>query len=272
MAVDLTGKVIIITGVSSGIGAATAVECARAGMDLVINARREDRLKRVAESVKGLGRRAAIVTGDVTEAGISERMLDAAEKEFGSFHSVFANAGYGMTKQVLDNTDEQLRRMFDVNFFAGVELLRAAGRRLLRSGRSGHLLMCSSCLSKFALPNHGAYSATKAAQNSICSAMRHELKSHGIDVSSVHPITTTTEFFKVSASVSECDPTNADLPKHSPRMFVQPPERVARAVVRCLRRPCSEVWTSHIVRTVAGAMTAFPRFYDWSIARAAPPD
>ena len=157
--------------------------------------------------------------------------------------------------------------MFDVNFFASVDLLRAAANRLLKAERQGHLLMCSSCLSKFALPNHSAYSATKAAQNAVCSAMRLELKHHGVYVSSVHPITTTTEFFEVSARLSGCNPVKADLSNHSPKMFVQPPQRVARAVVKCLRKPCPEVWTSHIVRTVAGIMTAFPRFYDWSMHR-----
>jgi len=262
MARDLTGKVIVITGASSGIGAATAVRCARAGMDVVLNARREDRLQEVARQAGEFGRRAVIVVGDVAEPGTSRRIVDTAEEEFGSFYALFANAGFGMNKAVIDTTDGQLRRMFDVNFFAGVELLSTAAHRLIRAGRGGHLLMCSSCLSKFALPNHGAYSATKAAQNAVCSAMRHEVHEHGIYVSSVHPITTKTEFFEVSAQVSECNPIEADLPRHSPKMFVQSPQRVAGAVVKCLRRPRPEVWTSYIVRTVAGFMTVFPRFYD----------
>ena len=267
MARELNGKVIIITGASSGIGAATALGCARAGMDLVINARRAARLEALAGEIAATGRRAVVVAGDVAEPGVSERLLASAERELGGYYAVFANAGYGMNKGVAENTDAQLRRMFDVNFFAGVELLRLAAQRLMTAGRGGHLLMCSSCLSKFALPNHGAYSATKAAQNAICSAMRHEIKNRGFYVSSVHPITTETEFFEVSAQVSECDPIEADLPRHSPKMFVQRPERVARAVVKCLRRPCPEVWTSHIVRTVAGVMTMLPRFYDLTASR-----
>jgi short-subunit dehydrogenase len=258
----LTDRVIIVTGASSGIGAATAVECARAGMDLVLNARRPDRLEVVAKHVRDLGRRTALVVGDVTEAGITSRMLDAAESTFGRFDAVFANAGYGSMRPVVHETDADLRRMFDVNFFASVDLLRAAAQRLIDRDRPGHLLMCSSCVSKFTLPRHGAYSATKAAQNAICSAMRLEHAAHGIYVSSVHPITTRTEFSAVSAAVSGREPPAAGTPDHAPRFFTQSPERVARAVVRCLRRPCPEVWTSHIVRSVAGVMTAFPRFTD----------
>jgi len=267
MARDLRGKVIIITGASSGIGAATALQCAQAGMDIVLNARREDRLEEVAGKIRQLNRKVALVVGDVTEPGIGRRMLDAAEEQFARFDVVFANAGYGMNKTVLDMTDEEWRRIFEVNLFAGIELLRAAAQRLLDRNTPGHLLMCSSCLSKFSLPRHSAYAATKAAQNAVCSAMRHELRHRDIYVSSVHPITTTTEFFEVSAHASGRPPEKAMLPDHTPGFLVQRPERVARAVVKCLRRPCPEVWTSLLVRTMAGFMTMSPRFYEWAIRR-----
>ena len=189
-------------------------------------------------------------------------LIDAAQQLPGGLDTVFANAGYATSKRVVDETEEELRRIFEVNFFASVDLLRAAARRLLAAKRPGHLLMCSSCVSKFALPKTASYAATKAAQNSICSAMRLEHRTDGIYVSSVHPITTRTEFFEVSARLSGKKPPEGGAPAHSPRLFTQPPERVARAVVRCLRRPRPEVWTSHIVRTVAAAVTMFPRLGD----------
>jgi NAD(P)-dependent dehydrogenase (short-subunit alcohol dehydrogenase family) len=264
---DLQGKTIIITGASSGIGAATALLCAEAGMDVVLSARREDRLREVVALVERRGRRAALVVRDVAGPGMSAHLLDAAEQQFGRHDIVFSNAGYGMNKTALEMTDEEWRRMFDVNFFSGVELLRAAAQRLIERDRPGHLLMCSSCLSKFSLPRHSAYAATKAAQNMLCSAMRHELRDQNIYVSSVHPITTTTEFFEASARAGGRPPEGASLPDHTPKFMVQRPERVARAVVRCLRRPCPEVWTSLLVRTMAGFMTISPRFYDWAIRR-----
>jgi NAD(P)-dependent dehydrogenase (short-subunit alcohol dehydrogenase family) len=269
MARDLTGKVIVITGASSGIGAATAVECAEAGMDVVLNARRADRLEQVAALVQGCGRGAAIVAGDVREPGISARMLETAADRFGRFDVVFANAGYGIEKPMARVEASELREIFEVNFFAAVELLREAAARLMRQKRGGHLLMCSSCISKFTLPWFGAYCATKAAQGHVCRAMRLELRPYGIEVASVHPITTTTEFFEAAAAASGLEPRHAELPRHAPRLFVQPPQRVARAVVRCLRRPRPEVWTSHVVRTVAGVMTMFPRFMDWAVGREA---
>jgi short-subunit dehydrogenase len=191
---DLHGKVIVITGASSGIGAATALACAKTGMNVVLNARRAEKLDAVAALARQAGAEAVTVVGDVTEPGISGRMLDAAYDRFDRFDAVFANAGYGFDLAAHEVSDEALRKIFDVNFFASTDLLNAAVSRLLAEGRRGHLLMCSSCLGKFTLPGHSAYSATKAAQAHMCTAMRIELEPRGIYVSSVHPITTTTEF------------------------------------------------------------------------------
>jgi short-subunit dehydrogenase len=268
MARDLHGKVIVITGASSGIGAATALACARAGMDVVLNARRADKLDAVADRVRQAGARPVTVNGDVTDPDHPARVLDAARDRFGRFDAVFANAGYGFDKAAHEVTDQELRRIFDVNFFAGVDLLNAAVSRLLAESRPGHLLMCSSCLGKFTLPGHSAYSATKAAQTHVCGAMRIELEPRGIYVSSVHPITTVTEFFEVSRRLSGRDTEGKTAPEHAPRLFVQPAERVANAVVRCLRRPRPEVWTSFTTRAVAAAMTLSPRFADFVLRQA----
>ena len=95
MPIDLTGRVLVITGASSGIGAATAVACAKAGLDAVLNGRDAGRLAQVAAAVRQVGRAAEIVVGDVTDPGLSAKLLDAATQRFGRFDVVFANAGYG---------------------------------------------------------------------------------------------------------------------------------------------------------------------------------
>jgi len=258
MGITLRDRVIVITGASSGIGAATAIACAAAGMHVVLNGRNEERLARVADQVRQHGREAEIVAGDVTAAGMSDRVLDAAERRFGSFHAVFANAGYGFGRAVHETDDAELRALFDVNFFAANDLLRAAARRLLAAERPGHLLMCSSCLSKFTFPHVSAYSATKAAQNHVCQAMRLELHSHGIAVSSVHPISTQTDFDARARELTAALGGKVERASASHDWMRQPPDRVARAVVRCLRRPRPEVWTSFTVRGFAALATLFP--------------
>lgn len=262
MARELTDKVIIITGASSGIGAAAAISCAQAGMDMVLNARRANRLQAVAAEVEALGRRAELVVGDVTEPGMSERLLDAAKSGFGGFYCVFANAGYGLRRAGVELGDAELRRIFEVDFFASFDLIRLAAQRLIAENRPGHLLMCSSCLAKFAMPYYAAYTAAKAAQNHFCRAMRLELARQDIYVSSVHPIATDTEFWSVAAKHTGISPGAAAAGMGSRHLFFQPPERVGRAVVKCLRRPKPEVWTSHTIRLVSVLFNAFPSLMD----------
>jgi short-subunit dehydrogenase len=266
---NLQGKVAVITGGSSGIGAATARALAAEGMDLVLAARRADRLTAVAQSIRAMGRRVETVEIDVAAPNASNALLDAAERAFGRFDVVFANAGYGMERAHHDTPEADLRHMFEVNFFASTDLITQAARRLIAADRKGHLLMCSSCLAKFTLPYYGAYAATKAAQGMMCRAMRFELEPHGIEVSSVHPVTTVTEFFEQSAARSGLQSTGSKVPDHAPKFFVQPPERVAKAIVRCLKRPRSEVWTSLAVRLAAGLITAFPGMFDGACRREA---
>ena len=266
---NLQGKVAVITGGSSGIGAATARALAAEGMDLVLAARRADRLTAVAQSIRAMGRRVETVEIDVAAPNASNALLDAAERAFGRFDVVFANAGYGMERAHHDTPEADLRHMFEVNFFASTDLITQAARRLIAADRKGHLLMCSSCLAKFTLPYYGAYAATKAAQGMMCRAMRFELEPHGIEVSSVHPVTTVTEFFEQSAARSGLQSTGSKVPDHAPKFFVQPPERVANAIVRCLKRPRSEVWTSLAVRLAAGLITAFPGMFDGACRREA---
>jgi short-subunit dehydrogenase len=231
-------------------------------MDVLLNGRSAERLAQVAAAVRACGRSAELVVGDVTEPGISARLLNTAVQRLGRFDVVFANAGYGFKKPTHELDDAELRRIFEVNFFSASELLSEAARRLIVARRPGHLLMCSSAVAKFTLPNFAAYSATKAAQNHFCRAMRMELRPHGIEVSSVHPITTRTEFFVRSAEYGGASAEARDRSSPGPKWLLQSPETVANAIVRCLRRPRPEVWTSVTVRAVAALMTLFPRLMD----------
>ncbi len=226
-------------------------------MDVLLNGRDTSRLADVAERIRGLGRRVQVVAGDVAQPGFAGHLLDVADEALDGFYAVFANAGYGFKKAAHETPLATLREIFEVNFFAGYELLTEAARRLIARDAPGHLLMCSSAVAKFALRDFSAYSATKAAQNHVCRAMRMELRPYHIEVSSVHPVTTATDFFVRAARLSD-----SAAAVRGPGPFVQPPERVARAVVRCLRRPRPEVWTSVLARLGAGIVTVFPRVLD----------
>jgi len=262
--VDLTDKPIVITGASSGIGAAAAVACARAGMPVALFARRADKLEFVARRVREAGSKAVVVVGSVDDPGSSATLLDACEGEFGPCYAALANAGYGQEAPCSSMPDADVRAMFETNFFACLDLARAAAARFVER-QQGHVLLTSSCLSKLGLPYYGCYSATKACQDHFGRAMRHELKPAGVAVSTVHPIGTKTEFFDVAHEKSAGGTTLMDRGK---QRFMQPPEAVADKIVRQLRKGVGgEVWTSRTARVAFAAADALPRLTDWGIGR-----
>ncbi len=266
MAIDLTGRTIAITGASSGIGRATAVACARAGMNVVLGARRADKLREVAEQIRAAGGNAEAVVMDVVKPGDNSRLIDAALAAFGSLYSVFSNAGYGIERTVLQYTDQELDQIFKTNFWSSLELMRLGAAHMLRNNPGpdrGHVLICSSCVSKIGLPNFAAYSATKALQDHFGRAMRIELAPSGVHVSTVHPIGTRTEFFDTAKDLSG----GARVSIQMPEIVKQPAETVANAIVRCLRKPKGEVWTSLPMRASLAFATLAPSLADWLLAR-----
>lgn len=266
MSRSLQDMVIAITGASGGIGSATAIACARAGMNVAISARRTDRLERVADEIRRLGRHAMVMRCDVGSDSDVMEFVARANRELGRLDAVFANAGYGFEAAAADMTATELRDIFEVNFFGTMRVIWAAVP-LFRTQRSGHILITSSAVGRFTLPFYSAYTATKAAQVQVGRAMRAELAPEGIEVSTVHPITTQTDFFEVSAMKS--GRRQIPLEQQIPRFFIQPPERVAEAIVRCLRSPRGEVWTCRSARLLAALLTACPSVADLVMRREA---
>lgn len=268
MAVDLRNRVIMITGASSGIGAASAVACAQAGMDVVVVARRRERLERVVDRIQQCGRRALPVVCDVSQDGDVDRVFEQTLRAFGRLDCLFANAGGGLIAPVMDTTQQMFRDLFETNFYGTLRFVWAAVsvmRRQPKEYPDGHVLICSSCVSELALPKYGAYCATKAAQDSIAQSLRAELAQERIHVSSVHPVTTQTEFFDCAGQRSPGD-KEANEPH---RFMVQSAEHVASRVVRCLRKPRPEVWPHVPTRYAMAICTAFPRLTAWAMRRMA---
>lgn len=271
MGVPLVGKPIAITGASSGIGAATALACARAGMPVALGARRTDKLEMLAERIRAEGGKALVVPLDVTKPEQCQAFVDRTVETFGSLYSVFANAGYGLERSIHETSDQEMRDLFEVNFFGTLNTIRPALRHLLDHPRRstpyrGHILICSSCVSKMALPYYGAYSATKAAQNHIGRAMKLELEHADLPVTTIHPIGTRTEFFDQVKSRS--NPPGDTLTAHTPGWFMQTSDRVAGRVVAALRRPRPELWIGLrglVVRLGVSVNTLVPAMADLTL-------
>lgn len=259
--IDLAGRPIAITGASSGIGMITALLCARARMPVALAARRLDRLEQLVFEIGREGGRAIAVECDVAKPADCERLIERTVSEFGGLYSVFANAGYGVEGGVCDLTDKAWRDIFEVNFWGTLNVIRPALPHMLAKGE-GHVMICSSVVSKMSIPNLAAYTTTKACQDHIGRALRLELGDK-VRVSTVHPIGTDTEFSQVVTEKSGNKPRTA----RSPETFRQTPEEVAKAVLACLRKPRGEVWTSTPARLLAAVGTAWPGFADMVLRR-----
>ena len=191
-------KVAIVTGASSGIGRETAIALARRGYRLVLGARRREKLEAVARACRDAGGQAEAVVTDVARQEQVESLVSAAVDTFGGLDVMVNNAGIGLRARVHETTDEQMRSLFDVNYYGVFYGCLAAGR-VMRRRRGGHIFNVSSVIGKRGAPFHGAYCATKAAICGLTDALRVEMKPCGVRVTCVCPVLTETEFFDVQA-------------------------------------------------------------------------
>jgi NADP-dependent 3-hydroxy acid dehydrogenase YdfG len=183
--------VFLITGASSGIGAATARHAADAGYRVVLAARSTDRLSALAEELGG-AERAIAVTCDVTDFGQQEAMVQAALDAFGRIDVAFANAGFGAARGFLEETPEHWRNMVLTNVLGCAFTIRATIASLQES--RGHLLLTSSVAGRRALQG-SLYSATKHAVTAMAESARQELNDTGVRVTSIEPGMVDTPFF-----------------------------------------------------------------------------
>jgi len=255
---SLQGRVAAITGASSGIGLACAELLAREGVAVVIGARRADRLADAAARIRRAGGRAEPVPIDVTNEADVERLVNRAESVFGGLDVMICNAGFGFYGTVEDTPPEIMRRMMDVNFFGTFYGARAALPIFRRQGR-GHLVIVSSIVGRRGIPFMSGYTATKAAQAGFAESLRSEFATSTIHVSLVVPISTETEFR--SAMRRDYGHSVEGL---GPR---QPVERVAAAIVGCVRRPRPEVYPHAKSRALAVLNIVAPGLADRLVQR-----
>ncbi len=192
---QLAGKRILITGSSQGIGRALALAAARRKARLILSARSADLLQSLAEDLQKEEADYVTVAGDVSIAGDRQRMLQAAVDHFGGLDILINNAGIGATGHFADATEERLRSIFEVNFFALAEMTRLA-IPVLRQGEQPLLVNISSIVGKRAVPARSEYSASKYAVQGLSEALRGELVRYHIDVLTVCPGLTATNFPK----------------------------------------------------------------------------
>ncbi|HEX7154323.1 MAG TPA: SDR family NAD(P)-dependent oxidoreductase [Thermoanaerobaculia bacterium] len=214
---NLKTKTVVITGASSGIGKAAALEMARRGANVVLAARRTELLEEVAAQCRGLGVTATAIATDVRNREDCERLIAAA----GQVDVLVNNAGYAIFDAIAEAKPHELRDMMDTNYFGAVHCTQAVLPQML-ARRGGAIVNVASIAGIMGYARMGGYCATKFAIIGFSEALHDEVRPHGVRVSFVCPGTTKTEFF-VKAE-------RGKMPGASRLLLAVKPERIARAI------------------------------------------
>ncbi len=249
----IAGSRAIVTGGSSGIGKAIALELCGQGASVVVTARREERLAEIVEESRSLEGAMLSVAGDISEPDVRERVVNCAVSELGGLDFLVNNAGVGTLGRFEDATAERLRQVMEVNFFALVEMTRTALPHL-KQGRRPIIVNVSSILGRRAVPHNSEYCASKFAVHGFSEAIRTELAGQGVDVLVVSPGTTETEFFEqVLDRTSE-----PGWPEHRPVTAVHVAKRTVSAMCAGRREIVPYFWG----KVLCGMNRVSPRLVD----------
>jgi NADP-dependent 3-hydroxy acid dehydrogenase YdfG len=192
MGTDLTGKVVAITGASSGIGEATALACAQAGAAVALAARRGERIERLAAQIAGDGGRAVAVEADVGDEQQASALVARANEELGRLDVLVNNAGTMLLGPIAGAPTEEWRRMIDVNVY-GVLYCTHAALPLMTAQGSGHIVNVSSVAGRFARQGSGVYNLTKFGVGAFSESLRQEGVALGVRVTLIEPGAVATE-------------------------------------------------------------------------------
>lgn len=189
----LAGKVALITGASAGIGYAAAQALMGEGANLVLTARREERLETLAKEAQALGTEAIYVLGDAREEETAKQAVQAALDHFGRLDILINNVGVGNYKDIVDTSAEDYDEMVDTNVRSTFLFTRYA-TPIMIAQKSGTILMISSMAGVYGFPGESVYCMTKFAQVGFAQALDKELRPHGIKVGAICPGGVKTEF------------------------------------------------------------------------------
>jgi len=231
MSNNIEGKIVVITGASSGLGEATARLLSTKGAILVLGARRQDRLKALAETLASAGGKALTVTTDVTDPAQVKRLVDAAVRTFGRVDVMINNAGL-MPQAPLELLKiDEWDQMINVNI-KGVLYGIAAALPHMKEQKTGHFINVSSVAGHRVGPGFAVYAATKHAVLALSEGLRQEVKPYNIRTTVISPGAVATELPN-----SVTDPAAAERIKKFYAEVAVPADSFARAVAYAMSQP-----------------------------------
>jgi short-subunit dehydrogenase len=231
---DLKDQVMVITGASSGIGLTTARKAAEKGASLVLAARNEDALKKLTDEINDSGGTAVYVVADVGSEGDVKKIAAEALNKFGGFDTWVNNAGVSIYGKIEDVPTEDMRQLFETNFWGVVYGSLVAAGNMKTNG--GALINVGSTLSDRAIPLQGIYCASKHAVKGFTDALRMELEADDapISVSLIKPSAIDTPYKEHARNYLGVQPENPP-PVYSP-------DAVADAILHCAENPVRDVF------------------------------
>lgn len=253
MANDMRKKVVALTGASSGIGWAAALEFAKRGADLALIARNAERLEQIKQLVEAEGVRAIALPTDITDPAAVNAAVAQTLGEFGRLDVFVANAGIYARAALTESSLDDIRAIMETNFYGSLNCAYAALTHFKTQG-GGSLVTVISMDGKKGMPPDGAYVASKFALNGFNQVLRQELRESGIHIGAVFPShTDTPQMHGVKA------------PKIAEKMK---PEQVAKAIVKCAQKRKKEVLVPFFsCKLLVWADAISPSLSDW-LARA----
>jgi NAD(P)-dependent dehydrogenase (short-subunit alcohol dehydrogenase family) len=247
----LDGSAALVTGASSGIGRAAAVAFARAGADVAVLARREEKLRETAEAIERTGRRSLVVAADVTEFARFPEIIDLVISELGRIDVLVNNAGSTRRVPILEIAEDDWDSVMDTNAKSALFMSKAAAAAMIARGEGGKIVNTASMLSDRVRDGIVAYCASKAALAQITRSLALELAEHNIQANAVAPGYVTTE---LTQPLADDEAFSKWVVSRAPARRWGKPEDVAGLMVY-LATPAADFITGQVI-FVDGGWTA----------------
>jgi short-subunit dehydrogenase len=261
---SLSDKVVLVTGASSGIGEALARHAAAQGAWVVLAARREDRVQRIASELENQGRRALGLRCDVTSDSDVQAVVERTAAEFGGIDVLLANAGFGVQGRIDELGVDDYRRQFETNVYGVIRSIQCALPALKH--RRGAIGVVGSANGYLSVPGWSAYCMSKHAVQSLCACIRHELSPDGVSVTHLAPGFVESEFRKVDNQGR----LQEDVKDVVPSWLTMRTEPAARAMLKAVIERREEAVITLHAKVVVGLERHAPRLVSAALGVAGP--
>jgi len=244
---DFTDKVVLITGASSGIGRASAIQFAKKGANIILVSRNIEKLDQVAKDLKKFNVSTFVCACDVSDKSQVKKMSETVLQKYGTIDILVNNAGFAIYGSISKLTIEEIESQMETNYFGMIYCIKNFLPSMIKK-KSGHIVNVASVAGSFGLPGIASYCATKFAMLGFSEGLKHELKGTGIGVTVVSPIMVRTNFFDHKSFEK--------MPKYSPTSLSA--ETVAKAILRAANSPRLEIIVPSVVRIAVWINETFP--------------